>query len=580
MRSIQLVLLWLLFSTSAWAFNFSELQQEDEFLPVEQAFQFDFNQQGNQLSLTWQIADGYYLYKDKTRAKADKQEITISFVQQGKEKHDEYFGLVTVFRDQLEAKLDLSGVQTDTLLVTYQGCADAGLCYPPVLKEIPLLAIASVSDGGEPAQDSVQTIQTPSKNSANASSGLLGYFDQSSVWLTLLSFFVLGLGLSLTPCVLPMVPILSSIISSQKSTHVKSSLVLSLFYVLGMATFYTLSGVLVGFFGAQFNVQLYLQAPGLAISFAVIFVLLALSMFGLYELQLPASWQSKLQQTGQNKKGLIATYIAGGVSALALSPCVSAPLASALVYISTTGDAVLGGSALLVMSLGMGLPLLLVGAGLGGWLPQTGGWMIRVKQLFGVIMLGMAIWVVERLLPSIVSAALYSLLLVWAAVHLGLLQTDKTAKAKNTQFFAWVLLLAGVFYFYHNYQQTYAVSSGAAPAQHASVFKRVQSVAELEALLVNSDGKKSIVDLYADWCVSCLVIEDEVFAKLNPADYPDYQFLQLDLTEMTQAKQSFLSQHNLFGPPALLAFAAGESQTAEFVYQAEFNLQQFEGWFK
>ncbi|WP_016956993.1 protein-disulfide reductase DsbD [Catenovulum agarivorans] len=580
MRCFQIVCLWLLFSTSAWAFNFSDLQQDDEFLPVEQAFQFDFNQQGNQLSLTWQIHEGYYLYKDKTRAKADKQELSISFVQQGKEKHDEYFGLVTVFRDQLQAKLDLSGVQTDTLLVTYQGCADAGLCYPPVLKEIPLLAVASASDSSGSAQGSVQATQTPSTNSANNSSGLLGYFDQSSVWLTLLSFFVLGLGLSLTPCVLPMVPILSSIISSQKSTHVKSSLVLSLFYVLGMATFYTLSGVLVGFFGAQFNVQLYLQAPWLAISFAIIFVLLALSMFGLYELQLPASWQSKLQQTGQNKKGLIATYIAGGVSALALSPCVSAPLASALVYISTTGDAVLGGGALLVMSLGMGLPLLLVGAGLGGWLPQTGGWMIRVKQLFGVIMLGMAIWVVERLLPSIVSAALYALLLVWAAVHLGLLQTDNTAKAKNTQFFAWVLLLAGVFYFYHNYQQTYAVSSGAAPAQHASVFKRVQSVAELETLLVNSNGKKSIVDLYADWCVSCLVIEDEVFAKLNPADYPDYQFLQLDLTEMTQAKQSFLSQHNLFGPPALLAFAAGESQTAEFVYQAEFNLEQFEGWFR
>ena len=580
MRSIQLVCLWLLFSTSAWAFNFSDLQQDDEFLPVEQAFQFDFNQQGDQLSLTWQIHEGYYLYKDKTRAKADKQELSISFVQQGKEKHDEYFGLVTVFRDQLQAKLDLSGVQTDTLLVTYQGCADAGLCYPPVLKEIPLLAVASASDSSGSAQDSVQAAQTPSTNSENTSSGLLGYFDQSSVWLTLLSFFVLGLGLSLTPCVLPMVPILSSIISSQKSTHVKSSLVLSLFYVLGMATFYTLSGVLVGFFGAQFNVQLYLQAPWLAISFAIIFVLLALSMFGLYELQLPASWQSKLQQTGQNKKGLIATYIAGGVSALALSPCVSAPLASALVYISTTGDAVLGGGALLVMSLGMGLPLLLVGAGLGGWLPQTGGWMIRVKQLFGVIMLGMAIWVVERLLPSIVSAALYALLLVWAAVHLGLLQTDTTAKAKNTQFFAWVLLLAGVFYFYHNYQQTYAVGSSAAPAQDATVFKRVQSVAELETLLVNSEGKKSIVDLYADWCVSCLVIEDEVFAKLNPADYPDYQFLQLDLTEMTQAKQSFLSQHNLFGPPALLAFAAGESQTAEFVYQAEFNLQQFQCCFR
>ena len=580
MRSIQLVCLWLLFSTSAWAFNFSDLQQDDEFLPVEQAFQFDFNQQGDQLSLTWQIPEGYYLYKDKTRAKAAKQEISISFVQKGKEKNDEYFGLVTVFRDQLQAKLDLSGVQTDTLLVTYQGCADAGLCYPPVLKEIPLLALASASDSSGSAQDSVQPAQTPSTNSANNSSGLLGYFDQSSVWLTLLSFFVLGLGLSLTPCVLPMVPILSSIISSQKSTHVKSSLVLSLFYVLGMATFYTLSGVLVGFFGAQFNVQLYLQAPWLAISFAIIFVLLALSMFGLYELQLPASWQSKLQQTGQNKKGLIATYIAGGVSALALSPCVSAPLASALVYISTTGDAVLGGGALLVMSLGMGLPLLLVGAGLGGWLPQTGGWMIRVKQLFGVIMLGMAIWVVERLLPSIVSAALYTLLLVWAAVHLGLLQTENTAQAKNTQFFAWVLLLAGVFYFYHNYQQTYAVGSSAAPAQDASVFKRVQSVAELEALLVNSEGKKSIVDLYADWCVSCLVIEDEVFAKLNPTDYPNYQFLQLDLTEMTQAKQSFLSQHNLFGPPALLAFAVGESQTAEFVYQAEFNLQQFEDWFR
>ncbi|MER2491960.1 protein-disulfide reductase DsbD [Catenovulum sediminis] len=562
-----LVFLSVSFSAMLHALDFSSLNSEPDFLPVEQAFQFDFQQMGDELKLSWTIADGYYLYKDKTRAKSSVgsggAEIPLTFKQSGKEKHDEYFGLVTVFRQQLDVTLDVAQVNKDKLLVTYQGCADAGLCYPPVLVEVPLLD--KPSSGVNTAQETTSAVSTE-------------LFDDKSFVLTLLGFLLLGIGLSLTPCVLPMVPILSTIISSQKSTLVRSSLLLSVAYVLGMATFYTLSGILVGYFGASFNLQLYLQEPWLVVVFTAIFVALAFAMFGFYELQLPQKWQDKLQQGQGKSKGLLATYVAGGISAFALSPCVSAPLASALVYISTTGDAVLGGSALFALSIGMGLPLILVGAGLGTALPKSGSWMIVVKQLFGVLMLAMAVWMFARLLSPLYAAALWSTLAIWLAAHLGLFNSVATAFDKNKQALAWILLIGSVFWFYHHYHMAYpSATSSLAQAAKPALVKRVDNVAELNALIASS-GKRTVVDLYADWCASCQVIEHEVFAKVDAADYPNYQFLQLDLTDMTTAKQSFLSMHNLFGPPALLIFPAGETEQAEFIYQAEFGLEQFLDW--
>lgn len=565
-------LLLCLVSLNSLAFDLSQLDDEPEFLHVDQAFQFNFEQVGDQLNLTWDIADGYYLYKDKTKAKTDTEKLSINFALPGKDKQDEYFGLVKVYTHKLDASISIASITADKILVTYQGCADAGLCYPPKLIDVPLTQVSTAA-----------TAETTSElaSQANQSDLSSGYFDQQSFWLTLGSFLLLGIGLSLTPCVLPMVPILSTIITGQKETSVKKGLLLSVAYVLGMASFYTLSGILVGYFGASFNLQLHLQNPVVVVVFSAIFVALAFAMFGFYELALPASVQDKLQQSGNGKNGLISTYLAGGISALALSPCVSAPLASALVYISTTGDALLGGAALFTLSIGMGLPLILVGAGFAGYLPQTGAWMIRIKQLFGVIMLGMAIWMLGRLFTPLIEAMMWAALAIWLAVQLDLLNPQQTSVGKNKQAVALVILVSALAWLGHQYLQLNGFQQAGITNTQQSLVKRLDTVATLEQAIKAENTKKVVVDLYADWCASCQVIEHEVFAKVNQADYPNHVFLQLDLTDMTTAKQDFLTQHKLFGPPALLIFDTEKSHAqADFVFQAEFNLEQFISWLK
>ncbi|WP_048690883.1 protein-disulfide reductase DsbD [Catenovulum maritimum] len=565
-------LLLCLVSLNSLAFDLSQLDDEPEFLHVDQAFQFNFEQVGDQLNLTWDIADGYYLYKDKTKAKTDTEKLSINFALPGKDKQDEYFGLVKVYTHKLDASISIASITADKILVTYQGCADAGLCYPPKLIDVPLTQVSTAA-----------TAETTSElaSQANQSDLSSGYFDQQSFWLTLGSFLLLGIGLSLTPCVLPMVPILSTIITGQKETSVKKGLLLSVAYVLGMASFYTLSGILVGYFGASFNLQLHLQNPVVVVVFSAIFVALAFAMFGFYELALPASVQDKLQQSGNGKNGLISTYLAGGISALALSPCVSAPLASALVYISTTGDALLGGAALFTLSIGMGLPLILVGAGFAGYLPQTGAWMIRIKQLFGVIMLGMAIWMLGRLFTPLIEAMMWAALAIWLAVQLDLLNPQQTSAGKNKQAVALVILVSALAWLGHQYLQLNGFQQAGITNTQQSLVKRLDTVATLEQAIKAENKKKVVVDLYADWCASCQVIEHEVFAKVNQADYPNHIFLQLDLTDMTTAQQDFLTQHKLFGPPALLIFDTEKSHAqADFVFQAEFNLEQFTSWLK
>ncbi|MCU4675106.1 protein-disulfide reductase DsbD [Catenovulum sp. 2E275] len=586
---LQLVALILsLFSFAGQALDFSQLNSEPDFLPVEQAFIFDFDQQANTLHLSWQIADGYYLYKHRTKAKAlaenNDAELEIKFLQQGDEKYDEYFGDVIVFHQRSDIEIDLTGITSDKILLTYQGCADAGLCYPPQLIEVPLLNLADAGGSAEPAKNQPASTdnQAVQNNSQNASNDIQSLFSNKSSLLIILGFFILGVGLSLTPCVLPMVPILSAIVTGQQNSTVKSGLILSIAYVLGMATFYTLSGVLVGYFGASFNLQLYLQTPAVVIVFTAIFIALAFAMFGYYDLALPASWQSKLQSAtgGQDKKSLAATYLMGGISALALSPCVSAPLASALLYISTTGDGVLGGLALFALSIGMGLPLLAVGAGFSGLVPKAGGWMVKVKQVFGVMMLAMAVWMLERLFDPVIGAVLWAILGIWLAVKMNLISRQTTTAGKNEQAIALIIFVASLSWLAHNYFQQYSTSTGSTTQANAKqLVTRISTVAGLEQAMANASGKKVVVDLYADWCASCQTIEHEVFGKISAADYPEYVFLQLDLTEMTQPKQDFLNQHKLFGPPALLIFAKGEMpKNTEFVYQAEFNLAQFKQW--
>ncbi|MFG1490445.1 protein-disulfide reductase DsbD, partial [Oceanospirillum sp. HFRX-1_2] len=394
---------------------------QEEFLPPEQAFQFDFEQLSDgTVKLHWDIADGYYLYQKRLKlTDTNKQPLTdVAFLTQSEEKNDPNFGLVQVFHHQL----DIEALPvTNQLMLSYQGCSENGLCYPPQRKTLDVQSAtktasnAKVSESSQPAPTANQALAV--EEDAGAIAAMLA--NAEGYWVVL-TFFVLGLGLTFTPCVLPMIPILAGIIAGQGTNiTLRRGIGLSTAYVLGMSLTYTLAGVLVGYFGAKMNLQASLQSPTALIIFSALFAALAMAMFGFYELQLPSFLRDRLDRMGQNSSGgkYAGVALMGLISALVVSPCVSAPLAGALVYISTTGDALLGGASLFALSLGMGVPLILVGAGGGKWLPRAGGWMLEVKAFFGVLLLGVAISLLSRLLPGNVSILLWSLLAIVYAAH-------------------------------------------------------------------------------------------------------------------------------------------------------------------
>src|SRR5690606_12732237 len=546
-RALQagLALLVMMFAGSVFA-------AEPEFLPPEQAFRFSHQTTTKgELLLQWDIAPGYYLYQQRLKISAAGQPLAgVRVLSVAEEKDDPNFGRVQIFHKRLQVQLPAPGQE---LLVSYQGCAEGGLCYPPIKQRIPAsatpaqpVAAVATQDAGPAAQAAETNTDTLSRNEdAGAIAAMLTRAD--GYWVVL-TFLALGLGLAFTPCVLPMVPILAAIIAGQGAQiTVRRGLGLSLAYVLGMSVTYTLAGVLVGYFGARMNLQAALQSP-LALSlFAALFVALALAMFGFYELQLPAFLRDRLDRLGRTSKGgqYAGVALMGLVSALVVSPCVSGPLAGALVYISTTGDALLGGASLFALSLGMGVPLLLVGAGGGRWLPRAGGWMLEVKAFFGVLLLGIAISLLSRMLPGTISILLWALLSIVYAVHLGNWgQSQERSSWSKTRLglslvlaaYGLTLLLSGLAGQQDlRFPLRFAASPAAGIGQTAvsPLFRRFDSVPALQAALqqAQADGRPVVLDLYADWCASCKVMEHEVFT------HPDVQalaaqvtFLQLDNT--------------------------------------------------
>ncbi len=383
----------------------------------------------------WQIADGYYLYRDKFRfALAEGKDVSLGSpaLPAGKIKIDDYFGEMEVYYHDVLARLPVErgtgGATTVALDVVYQGCADAGLCYPPITKRVNLKLPVSHDPGassGSPdrVQPNVEPA-APANIELPEQDRIARSLASGSTLLVLLSFFGFGLLLTFTPCVFPMIPILSSIIVGQgDDISTRKAFSLSLVYVLAMAATYTTAGVLAGLFGA--NLQAAFQNPWILTTFSIVFVLLALSMFGFYDLQIPASWQAKLASASGRQEG--GTYVGVGImgflSALIVGPCVAAPLAGALIYIGQSGDAVLGGMALFALSMGMGTPVLLVGTSAGKLLPRVGPWMEPVKAVFGVLLLGVAIYLVERMVPEWIALLLWGALLMVAAIYLGALDT-------------------------------------------------------------------------------------------------------------------------------------------------------------
>ncbi len=521
------------------------------------------------VEVRYSIAKGYYLYRDKFRFAAEGATLGTPVFPAGKQKHDDNFGDVEVYYKSVAIRLPLSANQSGpiTLKVTSQGCADAGVCYPP---QEQTLSVTLPAPGSAPAA-------VP--DAAGDESGhIAGLLQNAGFWLAVSTFFGFGLLLALTPCVFPMIPILSGIIVGQ-GHHVSrsKSFLLSLAYVLGMAVTYAALGVAAGLTGTLLSAAL--QNPWVLGAFAAVFVVLSFSMFGFYELQLPSFLQSKLSEEASHLHGghLAAVFAMGALSAVIVGPCVAAPLAGALLYIGQSGDAVLGGAALFAMALGMGVPLLLVGLSATTLLPRSGPWMEAVKKAFGVILLGTALWLVSPVLPAALVMAGWALLLIVPAVFMHALD-PLPATAKGWQRF-WkgigiVMLLAGAALVVglaagsrdplqplKGVVAANAAAGGGAEAP-ALPFVRVKSVADLEAR-VKAAGKPVMLDFYADWCVSCKEMERFTFADPKVrAKLAGFTLLQADVTANSEDDKALLQRFKLFGPPGIIFFDAAGQEIA------------------
>jgi thiol:disulfide interchange protein DsbD len=566
--SCLLIPLLLLFCFSIQA------EEENEFLPVEQAFPYQTDFTDDSLQVDWQISSGYYLYQSRIFATQDNQPLAVDFPAGAIEKEDEYFGKVKIFKHNLALSIKLHS--HSPIQLTFQGCAEEGLCYPPVSIMIT-----------PPTQAPIATASL----SPVAATSEQGYIDNllhadSLIWkLTL--FFVLGVGLAFTPCVFPMFPILSSIIVGQgKKLSTYKAFILSLSYVLGMAFTYAIAGVVVGYFGATANIQLYLQTPWVLVLFSLLFVALSFSMFGFYELTLPRFIQDKLQSvnSSQQQNGQVwGTALMGAISALVVSPCVSAPLAGVLAYISSTGDALLGGSALLALAIGMGVPLLIIGTGGGRFLPKSGNWMNSIKNIFGVALLAVAIWLLSRVIPAQITLLLWSALLFISGVYLGAFESGTQGWFRFYKGTGLLLCLYAAMLMFDTFNGEKALLTAQTTAaqpnkqQHSPYAAQISSKVEFEKLLQASQTteKVIIVDFYADWCVSCKIMEKEIFAQADIQQMlQGHLFVQLDISKNSPDQLALLEQFHLFGPPAVLFFQKGH-QLEEHKLVGEFSKDEF-----
>lgn len=539
----------------------SSLVGAEEPLAPEQAFRFSARAVDAQtIEAKWQITNDYYMYRDKFKFSLVGGTLGNAVLPPGKVKEDEIFGKVETYRKEVKILLPLLSVADAsgplTLTVVSQGCWDGGICYPP-LTETAALTL--------PQAGAVAPAPTLAPAAEDETSRIAGLFKSDNIALVLLSFFGFGLLLSLTPCVFPMIPILSGIIVNHGHavTHLRA-FVLSLAYVLGMAATYAVIGVAAGFSGTLLSTAL--QNVWVLGGFALIFVVLSFSMFGFYELQMPAALQSRLSDTANHQGGsLPAIGLMGALSALIVGPCVAAPLAGALLYIAQTGNALLGGAALFVMALGMGAPLLLVGAFSRSLLPKSGPWMEGVKKFFGVIMLATALWLVSPVLPIWAGMLGWALLLIVPAIYLHALE-PLAANAHGWQRFgkgigvvllmAGAAMLAGVLGGAKDPLQPlgFLRSAGAAAVSPAPTFQKIASVAELDAAL-KSSPQPVMLDFYADWCVSCKELERFTFADPQvAATLGKFTLLKADVTANSEADKELLKRFNLFGPPGILFF--------------------------
>jgi len=479
--------------------------------------------------------------------------------------------------------------ETVTLVMKYQGCSEAGLCYEPSTKafEVTVDTAGIPSSEADTAVEELFVEEKPlsveiSEAEAFETSEtdkIVDALKEGSFWSVLAIFFGIGVVLSLTPCIFPMIPILSSIIVSQgEDLSAKKGFLLSLVYVLSMAVAYSLAGVLAGIFGE--NLQVVLQNEWAIGGFALIFVALAFSMFGFYEIGLPSSWQSKLSSVSDdasNKGGFVGVAVMGFLSALIVGPCVAPGLAGALIYIGQTGDAILGGIALFVMSIGMGLPLLLIGVGAGKFMPKPGGWMDTLTKVFGAVMIAIAVWMLSRIVPESITMLLWSLFFMVSAIYLGAfepLEADKRGWNALAKAIGLIFMIYGLLLFIGTMSgstsmsapldqfvkaQTAAVTGTATNGVQEKSFKVIHSSEELDAILDANRDKTVMLDFSAAWCSSCKEMEHITFADAGvKAKMQEFVLVQADVTANSDEERALTKRFGLFGPPGILFFKEGK----------------------
>lgn len=547
---------------------------QDELLPPDDAFRFFADvKDGNAIHVAWQIADGYYLYREKfgfSLLEGVGIRLADPDIPRGRSTHDEAFGDVEIFYDDVEFDLPVLRSNPNpvsvTLQVNYQGCAERGVCYPPIRKTVVLELPAGVVDTQPNPKQS-----GPVSEQSKIAQGL----QQDALWLTVISFFGFGLILAFTPCVLPMVPILSGLIIGQgESIDTRRAFLLSLSYVLAAALTYTVFGILAGLFGS--NLQVLFQSTWIIVGFSLVFVLLALSMFDFYTLQMPVAIQSKLAALENSQRGgtLVGAFIMGVLSALIVGPCVAAPLIGVLIYIGRSGDALLGGVALFSMGLGMGFPLLIIGASAGKILPKAGAWMNATKAVFGVIMLAVSVWFLERIIPAEITMLLWAALLIVPAIYLHAL--DPLPEAASGWLRLWkgfgimmllygIILVVGVASGGKDPLQPLAQLTGRSSAAPVTglTFEPVKSVAELDVHLgrASQNGQWVMLDYYADWCISCKEMERYTFSDERVKSMlRDVVLLQADVTKDDEQDKQLLARFGLIGPPATLFFGPDKQE--------------------
>ena len=554
-----------------------------DLLEPQQAFKMSARAlDANTVEVDFAIANGYYMYRDRFAFATQGTQVKLGAPQFPPALHhkDPYFGEVYTYRDHVAVRLPLhsrsASAQTLDLIVTSQGCADAGVCYTPMQSKaaIQLAALTGGTDGAggggakQTLSQNPRVIPATPRFSTQASDlDIAALLRSGGFWLVIASFFGFGLLLAFTPCVLPMIPILSGIIVGEgRRLNKVRALVLSGAYVLGMAITYAAAGVAAAYSGSL--IAAALQNPWVLGAFALVFVWLALSMFGLHELQLPSFLHHRLSAAHQKLEGgrIASVAVMGVLSAVIVSPCVAAPLAGALLYISQTHDVLLGGTALFVMALGMGVPLMVVGISEGALLPKSGPWMNSVKNFFGVLLLAVAIWIVSPVLPAAVTMLLWAALLVGSGVFLRAIDSlpqDARAAARLGKgagvmaLVAGVVLLVGALAGSRDPLRPLAGLAGASASAAAPIrFERVSSPAELAERL-RAPGRPVMLDFYADWCVSCKEMENFTFRDPRVrARLGDMLLLRADVTANTAQDKALLKRFSLFGPPGIIFFDA------------------------